>query len=184
MQHEGIRAFYAKMREHRILLSFMGVFSQQVMVEYGRLLNEREEIDDNRKLILFGIFVELTENILRYSQERASGPGNEARGVGVVIVSETDATYCVSSGNQVPPARAEAVKAYCDELATLDAEALRQRYREQRRAPRQPDQRGAGLGLIEVARRGDHPLACDFSRLDAEHAFLSLSIQINKRPTV
>lgn len=182
MNHETIRSFYAGLQQQRILLSFHGLFTQRMMVEYGRLLQKREEMEPRKRRILFGVFVELTENILRYSAETVASEEGP-RGVGVIVVSESAAGYQVISGNLVTHAQGERVREICESLRGKTREELRLLFREHRRLPREPGARGAGLGLIEVASRSDTPMSCQISPVDENHSFLSLSIEILKDHT-
>ncbi len=171
--------FYRDMREQRIVLAFLGVFSQEIMVECRNIITDRQQIDQNVLLVLTSVFVELTENILRYSAEREIREG-KSRGVGIVVVRETPTSLTVASGNR---STTEAGKKMVDTWAHLNQRSkdeLRQMYRDQRRAAREENALGAGLGLIEIARRAVLPVQCDFTPSDDTHGFVSLEITIAK----
>jgi len=179
MIHSTLHKIYSTLKDQRILLSFHGLFSQQIMVEYGRILKERNELDENKRTILFSIFVELTENILRYSTERVASQ-SDSRGVGIIVVSETDETYAISSGNLVETDQARKLVSYCESLNKLDRDALKSLYKEKRREARKEGAKGAGLGLIEMTRRSDRPIICSQKPLEDSGSFLSISIEIEK----
>ncbi|MGF1453445.1 MAG: SiaB family protein kinase [Opitutales bacterium] len=171
--------FYRDLRHQRIVLAFLGVFSQEIMVECRKIITDRQQIDQNVSLVLTSVFVELTENILRYSAEREMRDG-VARGVGIVVVQETQDSFTVVSGNQTAPQQGKHLLENCERLNTLDKEQLRQLYRERRREARAADQSGAGLGLIEIARRASAPMQCQLIEQSDEVAFVSLEIAIAK----
>jgi hypothetical protein len=175
----SLSEFYGKMRDQRIVLAFLGVFSQDIMVECRKIITDRREVDQNVLLVLTSVFVELTENILRYSAERESREGID-RGVGIVVVRETETHFTVISGNRAQFAQGRALQDACGHLNGLDKEQLRLLYRERRREVRQPDARGARLGLIEIARRAAAPMVCEFAGHDGEEGFVSLEIMIAK----
>lgn len=170
--------YYQNARRSRIVLSFMGVVTQEIMVEYGKLLQQQENLSLNSRQILFGTFIELAQNIIRYSAERV-GPPDQSRGVGLVLVSEQDDTFTVSSGNLVTADAARELRAQLASLAGLGADELKQLARERRRAGPPAGSRGAGLGLIEITRRAACPPDFEFSSVDGD-VFFSLSVQISK----
>lgn len=179
MTPELLHAQYLAMREQRLVLSFMGIVTQQIMVEYGKLIQAQDGLSENSRLLLFGTFIELTQNILRYSAERAGAEGS-SRGVGIVLVSEQDDTFTVASGNLVTAAAAAKLGRDLAQLVALDRDALKQLHKERRRAGPPEGSVGAGLGLIEVCRRACAPPTYALSPRDNGEAFFSLSVPIAK----
>jgi ribosomal protein L16/L10AE len=60
-------------------------------------------------------------------------------------------------------------------LAGLDKAALKVRYKEQLRRPRDEQaSSGAGLGLIDIARKASEPLEATLREVDAARSFISL----------
>ncbi len=174
-----VHAHYQLSRERKILLSFMGLMTQRIMMEYGKILNERGGLSENSRALLFGIFVELTQNILRYSSEQApSLDGNH--GVGVVIVAEDEDCFSVASGNYVLPARAAELDAHLNQLESLDAAGLKALHRERRRTGPPPGSMGAGLGLIEVARRASSPPKHTLQTTRNGEIFFAISVPVKK----
>lgn len=171
--------FYRELREQNIVLAFLGVFSQEIMVECKKILTDRQAIDRNCLLILTSVFVELTENILKYSTERELRDGRE-RGVGIVVVRETGEQFTVFSGNRAAHGEGSRIKDRCAELNGMGKEQLREAYRQQRRESLKEGASGAGLGLIEIARRSSGPVGCEIEVIDEDSCFVSLTINIAK----
>lgn len=141
-----------------VLLSYTGPFTQDTVVATGQKLRALPGLSDNARHRLFATFVELAQNIGRYSAVRAGEPGAE-RGAGVVEISERDGLLLVEATNPVTPEAAAALSAQLAALAPLDANALKELHRERRRGAPPPGSLGAGLGLIELARHAAAPLA-------------------------
>jgi hypothetical protein len=179
MHPKELHAHYVAAHEQHIVLSFMGVVTQELLVGYAKFLPEQTGLSDNSRLVLFGTFVELAQNILRYSAERA-GPAGHERGIGLVLVSEQEKTFTVASGNLVDRAAADSLEAQLTGLAAMDRDGLKAHYRDRRRAGPPAGSVGAGLGLIEVARRAAAPLAWNFSPQSDGRVFFSLSVPIAK----
>lgn len=170
---------YELSRERKILLSFMGIMTQKIMVEYGKVINEREGLSENSRIVLFGIFVELTQNILRYSAEHSTAmEGNN--GVGVVMIAEDDAHFYVASGNYVSPARAAELDSLMNHLCSLDQAGLKSFHKERRRGEPPPGSLGAGLGLIEVTRRASSPPLHTLQTTRSGEIFFAISVPVKK----
>ncbi len=179
MTPEQIHGHYLAARAGRVVLSFMGVLTQELIVDYGRLLRTQSGLSDNARHLLFSTFVELSQNILRYSAERSADDG-QPRGIGLVLVLETDNGYTVSAGNHVTAASATSLEGKLAELRPLDRAALKQLHKDRRRAPPPPDSLGAGLGLIEMARHASGPLEHAFVPLPDGRLFFTLSVPLAK----
>lgn len=141
-----------------VLLRHDGPVTQDRVVTHGQALRALPGFSDNARHRLFATFVELAQNIARYSAERAGPPGEE-RGCGEILVSTAPGGCLVSAANLVPPAAAAALAAQLAGLAGLDAEGLKKLHRERRRSAPPPGSLGAGLGLIELARHASAALS-------------------------
>ncbi|HEY0945100.1 MAG TPA: SiaB family protein kinase [Opitutaceae bacterium] len=179
MDPHHLHDHYLAARDQHIVLSFMGVVTQELLVGYAKFIPQQAGLSDNSRLVLFGTFVELAQNILRYSAERAGAAGQE-RGIGLVLVSEQEKTFTVASGNLVERETADRLQTQLAALATLDRDGLKALHRERRRAGPPPGSQGAGLGLIEVARRAAGPLAWSLAPQPDARVFFSLSVPVAK----
>ena len=63
-------------------------------------------------------------------------------------------------------------------ICAMSHEELRTAYKEQLKAPPSAESKGAGIGLIEIARRASKPIEFDFMSVDDEHAFFALKATI------
>src|SRR5437879_2347113 len=82
---------YQMMGREGIIFVFKGSMSQALLVKFGDMI--REDFLTSKKLSeirsVFAVFIELAQNISRYSIERSdSGLEGEAAGSGIVVVSE------------------------------------------------------------------------------------------------
>lgn len=182
MHPSAVFTHFQAAKAQRILMSFTGVVTQEIMVEYGKIIKEQAQLSQNERLVIFNIFVELTQNILRYSAEKAPLDGKEV-GVGIVLVSETDSQFYISSGNLVTAEQAVNLEGLFAELVGLDREGLRQLFKQRRRQEPPPGSKGAGLGLIEVARRACDPLSYALQPMPNGEAFFSICVPISKEQT-
>jgi len=150
-----------------IYLIYSGPMWQDGIKDITDLLQTRLEIDDisgSAAKSIFSVFVEQITNVLMYSasKKRFSHLGKEPIDIStgtLILGCKEKTTYFIQTENVVKNKSAELIKERIDYLNTLDKKALRQYYRERLDADNDnPESRGAGLGLIEIARRANSPI--------------------------
>lgn len=177
--------YYQNLSERDIILTFKGAMSQDALVELGDLLRvpdaDVERVSPSTIKRLFAILVEMAQNILYYSSERQYLPHlNREVGVGLLVLKQNSEAFTIACGNCIESERVADIETKCKFINSLDSEALRQLYNEERRRLRQRDDAGAGLGLIDIARRSGHPLEYSFHEMDASNAFFTLTAWVEK----
>lgn len=183
MNFQDLYQQYRQMSDHRILMSFKGVFAQPAIVEMASALRSKVASRTNQTMVMkriFAIFVEMSQNILFYSAEKEVDEEGKESGVGILVVSELDDRYCVSSGNLMLNENVEKIKGRCEIVSRLNKEELKNYYSEQRKLPRSADSKGAGLGLIDMARKSEYPIEYEFLPFNDESSFYMLSVYISK----
>jgi hypothetical protein len=145
-----------------ILICFNGPFSHSIIEELGKAVRrylENDEVQRSAVMDVFSVYVEATQNVANY----ANRPGlaedeRQRRNTGIIVIGRQEDRYVVQSGNPVRPEDAEALRRRLDHLATLDKAGLKALYKEQVRSQVGSDATGAGLGLIDMARKARVPL--------------------------
>lgn len=187
MNFETLAYQYRQMTEKKILMSFKGTFAQPIIVEIGQTLRGKiamEGVDSiSERTVLtkkiFAIFVELAQNVMFYSAEKELDEHGKECGIGLLVISETPTTYCISSVNQILNDDVDRVRLQCESLRFLTKEELKFRYTEQRREPRGLS-KGAGLGFLDIARRADLPLEFALQPLNDICSLFMLSASVKK----
>lgn len=174
-----------KLREvfiaQEIMLCFNGLFTATLIDEIGKALrNHMQNNAESPTAItdVFSVYIEMTQNIRHYTMSMQL-PGHLA--ISTIVVSRSqDGRYTVSAGNVVRIDDAERLSARIVSLNTLDKAALKAEFKKQLRQPREnlAENNGAGLGLIDMARKAVEPLWAEVSPIDGEYAFFSLRVII------
>jgi hypothetical protein len=168
-----------------IFFCFTGPISQNLVAEMAGLLKQKMSMQNANKMAIlrvFAVVVESAQNILRYSAEKInqdpfSGQVQELR-VGIIAVGYEQGKFFVVTGNMVENASIENLRTRLTHLQTLNAEELKAWYLDQRKSAVPSDSKGAGLGLIEMARKASQPLTFEFKTLDVHRSFFWLKITI------
>ncbi len=132
---------------------------------------------------MFAVFVEQMQNIIRYSAEMAAqsaptdNPLREIR-YGILTIGQDDGGYVVHAGNLVARSDVERLRARLSKIRDMNKEELRALHKEQLRASPEEGSKGAGLGLMEIARRASKPIEFDFTDVDEDYVFFTLKASV------
>jgi Family of unknown function (DUF6272) len=169
----SLRDFFSA---ERILICFNGPTSRTLISEIGVALKEHIESSTDSlsaAMDVFSVYIEMSQNIRHYASAMAY---IEPDATATVVIAETDdGRYVVSAGNVVQLPDGEELVERISSLALMDKTQLKALYKEQLRQPRiEGASTGAGLGLIDVARKSSAPLQCSLDSLDAGKAFFTI----------
>lgn len=178
----------ASLRNHMqrdgIMFCFSGYMTEEVLTGIGGALKKKLEVEDtnrNTSKSLFSIFVELVQNVIRYSAEGDHTVKTEDDHTtiydlryGVLTVGRNEGRYFVSCGNLIRPDDANRLSDGLAHIQSLDKEGLKSLYKETLRAGPPEGSKGAGVGFVEIARRASHGFEYDFEPVDGDRTFFAL----------
>ncbi|WP_038054502.1 biofilm regulation protein kinase SiaB [Thioalkalivibrio sp. ALJ1] len=169
----GLRQHF---QDQRILLCFNGPISRSLIEELGNALKnymEAERIEADSITDVFGIYIEMTQNIRHYAARHGYAENDAA--ATVVIGTDERGRYVIEAGNRVESTDGKWLVERVQGLAGMDAAELKAAYKQQLRAPRdEGGVSGAGLGLIDMARRASEPLSANLQDDGTSRSFFSL----------
>lgn len=165
-----------ELNDKNILLCFNGPISSGLIQELGMALKNYLRLDQATPSVsmdVFGVYIELTQNIRHYAQLREYG--EQQSSATVVVGREADQGYSVLAGNVVERGDGEAIRQRIHALGRMDKAELKATYKQQLRQPRDTGSgSGAGLGLIDICRKTSRPLSCDLVETPDGKAFISI----------
>jgi hypothetical protein len=165
-----VREYGKMLEDNDIRVIYSGPIWANGIDGMAEMLTKRLEFDEmplSASQSVFSIFVEQVNNMMMYSAEKEikSTSAGETQEIskGVFILGVQDDQYFIRSGNVVSHTNAEILRNRIDHLNTLDKKELRQFYKEQmNKDDDNPESKGAGIGLIEIARRASSPIEYEF----------------------
>ncbi|GAB6181310.1 SiaB family protein kinase [Desulfotomaculum defluvii] len=176
----GILDLQNYLSRHGILISFSGRFSQTIIEELGEAVKkylETEEHPKNDIFNVFSVFVEQTQNIKNYCEsKRASDSYARIANSCIVTIGKCEDGNYISSGNIIEKVDAEKLVTLINELIPLDKIALKKLYKEKLKQELPPDSLGAGVGLIDMARKANKPLEYTINGIDEQFSFFTLNV--------
>lgn len=171
--------FKKRLCERGIFFSFSGPISQNLLVEIGSTLKKRMQLHEASNMTIlrvFSLLVENAQNIIHYSAEKFPGKNSEMEeklSLGILAVGLKDGHYFVMCGNVILNSEIDKLREKLLHLQEMSKEELKQYYKEQRKKEKGVENKGAGLGLIEIAKKASRPIEFDFKKIDDTYSFFS-----------
>ena len=97
---------------------------------------------------------------------------------GIVTIGQEGSEYVVQAGNLVAQKDVERLRTRLIKIRDMNKEELRALHKEQLRAAPEEGSKGAGLGIMEIARRASKPIEFDFTDVDGDYAFFTLKASV------
>ncbi len=165
-----------KMMKERLMFVYRGVVTNENSIPLLMLLEKEMENSEfgfvGRKR-LFMFVLESLQNVSRHSDQ------NQHSDMSLVVYSKTGTGYTVTTGNVLPIARIMDLKSHLTEINNLQPDQIRKVYRQMLSTAEFSNKGGAGLGLIEMAKKTGNKLDYDFVPLDEEFSYFILSKTVN-----
>lgn len=157
----------------QVIFYYEGYFSQTIIAAVADAVKMRIEHVGAAGAIrrkLFSSFIEMTQNIIHYSVDaytRNDAPdfNHEVRHGSVCICTE-GGHYYLHCANPVHIDIARQLREKLEHLHTLTTDDIKREYKQTLRAEASQDSKGAGLGLLTMARDASEPLEFEFMPID------------------
>ncbi len=174
---EFVYDFYKSMKAHEIKLVYEGRVTHQITKAFIALteaqMSENEEAASVQRKV-FHVMVECLQNISRHADEYESGESLYA-GKGIFMVSQTDETWCVTTGNAIFNEKVKDLREMIEQINELNEEDLKDLYVKQMRVGRLSAKGGAGLGFIDIRRKTKRKLEYHFLPITDSVSFFLLT---------
>jgi hypothetical protein len=118
---------------------------------------------------LFMFVLESLQNVSRHSDR------NEHANMSLVVYSKSTGGYTVTTGNVISTSNIKDLRRRLDEINHLEPGEIRSVYRQMLSNSEFSTKGGAGLGLIEMAKKTGNKLDYDFLEMDNANSYFILS---------
>ncbi len=177
---------YRNMEKEEIILSFKGDVTKELLSSVYQIMEMRIENDNEdirRKKKFYSVLVECLQNMYHHmeSLQIANGDlGSEYAGGAIFIIAKgREGSYRVYTGNFILNANAELLKGKIDRINAMNPVELKAHYLETLGSTELSDKGGAGLGMIEIARKSGGRMQYDFEKISDVLSFFTLSVVVN-----
>jgi len=182
MDLSTVHVLYDALAGDRLTFLYSGRFHDEHTARLITLGEEFLELDGSDKSLrgkLAFIMVEAYQNIIRH---RAALPEGLEHGAGrsLFVLRSRAAQHEVTAMNPVISSDAHRLNIALEGLRGLDLKQMKQVFLRGLQSDERTERGGAGLGLIEMARRSGHALQHGFAPLGADHQLFALRVLIGK----
>jgi hypothetical protein len=170
--------FFQRIKDTELTYIYRGNFTQTIIKQILALTEtniERTEESTKVKKRIYLIMVEGLQNITRHQDAILDNEETTA----VFFLQKKGDFYFITTGNLIPNDKIENLEEQIIKVNSLEDEELKKYYREILTKGKISDKGGAGLGLIEMARKSGSKLKYKFKKLNESDSFFYLQTGIN-----
>jgi len=169
------------MQKDNLNYIYRGVFSQNITdgilsLTESNLDNVGE--DSKIKKRVFTIMVEGLQNITRHQEIEEKIDSNVE--TGIFLIQDINKRYYITTGNPILKKNIPALTEQLITINSLNADELKEYYKNVLNDNIISDKGGAGLGLIEMARKSGNKLVYDFVSLTDNYSYFYLNTEISQ----
>jgi len=169
------------MQKDNLNYIYRGVFSQNITdgilsLTESNLDNVGE--DSKIKKRVFTIMVEGLQNITRHQEIDEKIDSNVE--TGIFLIQDINKRYYITTGNPILKKNIPALIEQLNTINSLNADQLKEYYKNVLNDNIISSKGGAGLGLIEMARKSGNKLVYDFVNLSENYSYFYLNTEISQ----
>lgn len=177
---KSVSTIYDEMIENGFSLVYLGEFSHQITKMFTSMAESDMEKQSEEKSVqrrVYHVMVETLQNMNKHSDEIKE----RNIGSGLFIIGKKDETYYIITSNVVAKSRKDALENSLITVNNASKEELKEMYKKQIKEGKLSAKGGAGLGLIDIARKTGETLNYQFLQLDDDNYFFILKVGINAK---
>ncbi|MFN3556071.1 MAG: SiaB family protein kinase [Bacteroidales bacterium] len=177
--HELLQSSFIGNIKGKTILAFDGVMSQDAIVGLGDVLRSELHFYHPLSIVnkVFAIYIEMTQNVLHYSNDRIDCNG-QSIGCGAVFLISLENGYELVTVNLVSNKQQRYLEKKCNLVNSLGKDDLKEFYLKRRRKVAETESKGAGLGYIDIVRRSGNPVVFQFEQVSDSQFLFFLSSKI------
>ncbi len=169
------------MQKDNLNYVYRGVFTQTITDGILSLTESNLEKTGKTSKIkkrVFTIMVEGLQNITRHQEIDNKITTKEE--TGIFILQDINTRYYITTGNPILKKNISSLTEQLNKINSLNTEELKQYYKNILNDNIISDKGGAGLGLIEMARKSGNKLIFDFVDLNNDYSYFYLNTEISQ----
>jgi len=168
---------YNRFAPYTLSYVYKGVFNPNLTDKILALaetnMNLLGEVSKTQKKVYF-VMVESLQNITRHQDV-----GQDADNQAFFLLQNKNGKYGLASGNVIENEHIALVKERIDIINSFNTEELKEHYKKVLQTTELSDKGGAGLGLIEMARRSGNKLSYAFKPFNANQSFFYFKSKVS-----
>jgi len=173
---ENVYRLFVLMNEDNLGYLYRGNFTDEITDNILKLSEsslKNKESSNKIKKRIYSILVEGLQNITRHQDPIEHFNANYDI-YGIFAIQKVNDLYFITTGNVVDNDKIPYLKKLLDKINSLSKDELKAFYKEVLMDGEMSDKGGAGLGLIDMARKSGNKLFYEFKKIDDNHSYFYL----------
>ncbi|MFT5819480.1 MAG: hypothetical protein ACI8ZM_000704 [Crocinitomix sp.] len=175
---------YKQLEERNVILSFKGMMTSELLTTILQIMESKMERFEERPKIkkkVFNVLVECLQNLYHHIDEDIDDIDTEQNELNsLFMIAKTVSTYTITTGNYMKPKDVESLRGKLNLINGMTKEELKAYYKQVLNEGTMSAKGTAGLGMIDIARKSGKKLDFDFSPINNNLTFFSLSVKIEE----
>ena len=181
MDQSTLYDIYHIIKDDKLSFVYQGEFSDDMTEMITSLsefnMSKADEVTNLKKRVFF-LMVESFQNIVRHGERTRVSLNKSIDKAGIFLTRNVGNTYYITSANLLKNDQVESMTEKLKNVNDMDDVELRVLYLDILANDGLSSKGGAGLGLIEMARKSGQELEYDFEKVNEEYSFFYLQINI------
>ena len=173
----AVLTFYHEMMNNGISLVYLGEFNHEITKMFTSMAEDemdRKNEERSTKKKVYHVMVETLQNMNKHSD----GISEDQIGKGLFIIGRKEDTYYVLTSNRILNTRIPMLQNMIERINEATIPELKQMYMKQIKEGKLSDKGGAGLGLIDIARKTGEKYQYQFLPIDEKYCFFILKVEV------
>ena len=177
---------YRRMENDDIILAFKGDITEELLASVFQIMEwrlEKSPAELRLKKKVNNILVECLQNVYHHMKDFTEHEEHKhyAGTAMFIICQDKNNRIRIITGNYLLNSDVENLKNKMDSINTMTSEELKLHYRDKLKNASFSEKGGAGLGMIDIARKSGNKLDYRFDPLNERISFFSLMISVDWR---
>ncbi|MCF6241071.1 MAG: SiaB family protein kinase [Bacteroidales bacterium] len=178
---EGIEIIYENLISKGISIVYIGKFNHSVIKMFSSMAEDdmrKRKIDLTTRKRVYHAIIEILQNMARHSDE-ITEKGKVGRGL--FMIGKKRDKYFIITSNKIKNSQIEKVEASLQTINNATLDELNEMHQHQLKYGTISKKGGAGLGLIDIARKTSKNILYNFISINKQYSYFLMKVVIDKR---
>ncbi len=178
---QGIEIIYENLISKGISIVYIGKFNHSVIKMFSSMAEDdmrKGKIDLTTRKRVYHAIIEILQNMARHSDEIAE-KGKVGRGL--FMIGKKRDKYFIITSNKIKNSQIEKVESSLQTINNATLDELNEMHQHQLKYGSLSKKGGAGLGLIDIARKTSKNILYNFIPINKQYSYFLMKVVIDKR---
>ena len=177
----AIEIIYDNLISNGINIVYIGKFNHSVIKMFSSMAEEDMEkgtLDYTTRKRVYNAIVEILQNMARHSDEISD---KSQAGSGLFMIGKKRNKYFIITSNKIKQSSKQKVEKSLQLINNASKEELNEMHHDQLKNGKLSKKGGAGLGLIDIARKTSKKILYNFIPINKHYSYFLMKVVIDKK---